>query len=368
MDRSWYRIALRGVSRASFARSLVIIGAALGVFLSTSSPVLAQSVCNQTGGTAPTATGGSAFACGDGATAAGGVGTALGTDSAASGGNSTALGGVAIASGDFSSAVGRSAAANGAASTAVGFNSAASGENSMSFGANSAASAANAHAFGTGSVASGADSTAIGNAASATAANAVALGAGSVAGEANTVSIGAAGAERKITNMAAGVADTDGVNVSQLKETAATTLADANTYTDTVAGDTLVAANTYTDQQLNQIGGRADTAAAALAQFRQEANDRFAGIDDRLNAMDNSLHEMDRRISRQAAITAAFVQSVGMPDVGENYFGAGVGFSEGENALAATFRRRFSQRFTGSMGVARSGNESSWGLGAGFTW
>lgn len=354
MDRSWYRIALRGVSRASSARSLAIIGAALGVFLSTSAPVMAQSVCDQTGGTAPTATGGSAFACGDGATAAGGLGTAFGTDSAAGGGNSVAVGGIANASGDFSSAIGRSAAASATAATAVGFNSAASGENSMSFGANSAASAANAHAFGTGAVASGADSTAIGNAASATAANSVALGAGSVAGEDNTVSVGAAGAERKVTNVAAGVNDTDAVNVSQLNDTAATTLA---------------AANTYTDQQINQIGGLANSAAADLAQFKAEANDRFVGIDDRLNGMDESLRNMDRRISRQAAMATAQVHSLGSPEAeGESWFGVGVGRSEGSNAVAVGFRHRFTKGFSASAGVSKSSGESSVGGGVGFTW
>ncbi|MFI8716462.1 YadA-like family protein [Stenotrophomonas sp. NPDC077464] len=341
MDRSWYRIALRGVSRVALARSILITGAALGVFLSAASPVLAQSVCNQTGGTAPTATGGSAFACGDGATAGGGLGTAFGTDSSAAGGNAVAVGGLANASGEFTTALGRSATSSGDATTAVGFNSAATGSNSIAIGANS------------------------------------------VADQADTVSVGAAGAERRITNVGAGTAGTDGVNVSQLNDTAATTLnsanaytdaqadatlTEANTYADQVAGDTLVAANQYTDQQINQIGGMASGAAAALEQFRAEANDRFAGIDSRLNAMDDSLRTMDKRISRQAAMTAAFVQSSGMPDVGRNYLGAGVGWSEGENAFAATFRRRFTEHFTASVGGARSGDESSVGVGAGFTW
>lgn len=46
--------------------------------------------------------------------------------------------------------------------------------------------------------------------------NAVAIGSGSVANAANTVSVGNAGAERRITNVAAGTAVTDAVNVGQL--------------------------------------------------------------------------------------------------------------------------------------------------------
>lgn len=356
MDRSWYRNALRGVSRASFARSLVLASAALGVLLSAASPVLAQSVCNQTGGTAPTATGGSAFACGDGATAGGGLGTAFGTDSSAAGGNAVAVGGLSNASGEFTTALGRSATSSGDATTAVGFNSAATGNNSVAVGANS------------------------------------------VADQDDTVSIGAAGAERRITNVSAGTAGTDGVNVSQLNDTAATTLnsanaytdaqadatlveantytdeqadatlVEANTYADQVAGDTLVAANGYTDQQINQLSGVAAGANEALAQFRTQVEDRFTGVDQRIGAMEDAIRVMDRRISRQGAMAAALAQSLGTPEVGENWLGAGVGWSEGENAFAASFRRRFSQHFTGSVGASRSGDESAVAVGGGISW
>ncbi|MGA4029141.1 YadA family autotransporter adhesin [Ralstonia nicotianae] len=72
-------------------------------------------------------------------------------------------------------------------------------------------------AFGGAAVAAGMNSMAMGGNARAMAGNAVALGAGSVADRANTVSVGSAGKERQITNVAAGTADTDAVNVAQLK-------------------------------------------------------------------------------------------------------------------------------------------------------
>jgi autotransporter adhesin len=65
--------------------------------------------------------------------------------------------------------------------------------------------------------AKGADATAIGGNAQANAGNSVALGANSVADRANTVSVGAAGSARQITNVQAGTADSDAVNVTQLK-------------------------------------------------------------------------------------------------------------------------------------------------------
>jgi trimeric autotransporter adhesin len=65
--------------------------------------------------------------------------------------------------------------------------------------------------------ASGAEATAIGGNAQASANNSVALGTNAIADRDNSVSVGAAGNERQITNVAAGTADTDAVNVAQLK-------------------------------------------------------------------------------------------------------------------------------------------------------
>ncbi|CAB3743588.1 hypothetical protein LMG24238_07102 [Paraburkholderia sediminicola] len=67
------------------------------------------------------------------------------------------------------------------------------------------------------SQATGAESVAIGGNARSLAVSSVAIGSNSVADRANTMSVGAAGAERQITNVAAGTADTDAVNVAQLR-------------------------------------------------------------------------------------------------------------------------------------------------------
>ena len=79
---------------------------------------------------------------------------------------------------------------------------------------------------------------AIGNGASVSAEGGVALGVGSVADRANAVSVGNAKLNRQITNVAAGTADTDAVNVSQLKDVKAealkhTTLSDGKNTTVT---------------------------------------------------------------------------------------------------------------------------------------
>ncbi|WP_080426467.1 YadA family autotransporter adhesin [Burkholderia ubonensis] len=101
---------------------------------------------------------------------------------------------------------GTAAAASGTEAVAVGGNTLASGTGSTAIGPG-------AHASGTGSVAIGGNATTPAN-------NAVALGPGTVAERDNTVSFGnaATGLTRTLTNVSAGVAPTDAVNVQQLND------------------------------------------------------------------------------------------------------------------------------------------------------
>ncbi|MBM2774535.1 collagen-binding trimeric autotransporter adhesin [Burkholderia territorii] len=134
-------------------------------------------------------------------------------DPSGSGAGSVQLGAGADAAGSNSTAIGNSASATAGGSTAIGQGSVASGENSTS--------------LGQGSNASGSGSTAIGQNANAAGNNSVALGAGSTADRDNAVSVGSAGAERQITNVAAGTAPTDAVNVQQMNNAAHSARQDA---------------------------------------------------------------------------------------------------------------------------------------------
>jgi autotransporter adhesin len=113
--------------------------------------------------------------------------------------------------------MGFNAAATGVNAIAIGSGATATG--SVAMGANAAAANGGA-AYGDNSVATGANAAAFGPGAQATAANAVAIGSGSVASAPNTVSFGSAGNERRLTNVAAGIAPTDAVNVGQLSSMA----------------------------------------------------------------------------------------------------------------------------------------------------
>ncbi len=166
--------------------------------------------------------------------------TAIGAYSAAWGDYSTATGMFAKAEGDLATANGFNSTASGAQATTLGYKSEASHDYSMALGSWAATGNQYATAVGYASAANAYRSTAIGDFAKANAEKSVALGAGSVAdrvadvtgygapsGAANNstwtstsgaVSVGsvADGITRQITNVAAGYADTDAVNVAQL--------------------------------------------------------------------------------------------------------------------------------------------------------
>jgi autotransporter adhesin len=133
-------------------------------------------------------------------------------------------------------------AANAYSATAIGTNAKATGDGAVALGDAAIAIADKATAIGRGATAGAVNSTAMGAGANATAANSVALGAGStttanlssagynpgstvLSGTASAangeVSVGSAGKERRVTNVAAGSAAPDAVNVCQLKSEAA---------------------------------------------------------------------------------------------------------------------------------------------------
>ena len=110
--------------------------------------------------------------------------------------------------GDFSNATCPTCAANVSSATAIGNSASATTANSVAVGQSASVLAVNGTAIGAGAVVqSGAT-------------NAVAIGQGSIASAPNTVSFGSPGNERRLTNVAAGIAPTDAVNVAQLNSVA----------------------------------------------------------------------------------------------------------------------------------------------------
>jgi trimeric autotransporter adhesin len=149
------------------------------------------------------ATGSSSTAVGDSSSASQSRATAVGATSRASGDSSTALGAFAFALGDESTSVGAVSEAGGNQSTALGSHAYTLADQGVAVGYR-------AHTADVGAMALGTNAQAL-------AQGSVAIGQDSVAKDANTVSLGNDSLQRRITNMAAGIDPTDGVNVSQLQ-------------------------------------------------------------------------------------------------------------------------------------------------------
>ncbi|AXF25516.1 adhesin [Burkholderia pyrrocinia] len=105
-----------------------------------------------------------------------------------------------------------------------------------------------------------ADAGSIGSTATATGKNAVAVGQGSVADRDNSFSVGAKGSERQITNVAAGSAPTDAVNVQQLNDNLTSASTQAKSYTDQRIGQVY---NSFNDLKKDMYGGVASAMAVA---------------------------------------------------------------------------------------------------------
>ena len=191
------------------------------------------------------ATDGNASALGADAIASNIESTAIGHGTAASGASSTALGSRAKAAGTAGVGIGMLANATKDYSIAIGGESSSTADNSIAIGRKSSVSENDGIAIGTRSNASAVKSIAIGDGASATTADGVAIGSKSVAStaagvagyNANTgrtdtyanltgatltstlggVAVGTTDQTRQINYVAAGTADTDAVNVAQLK-------------------------------------------------------------------------------------------------------------------------------------------------------
>ena len=102
-------------------------------------------------------------------------------------------------------------------STAFAASSIVLGNNSV-VGKNGSTTTKNSVAIGTKNTVSGSSTFVLGNSVSAAGSNSVVLGEKSDGSQSNVISVGAKGSERKIVNVATGTADTDAVNVKQLTD------------------------------------------------------------------------------------------------------------------------------------------------------
>ncbi|MEZ1581538.1 YadA-like family protein, partial [Pseudomonas aeruginosa] len=219
------------------------------------------------------------------------------------------------------------------------------------------------------SVARGAEagegSVAVGKGSSSTAAGSVALGAGAVADRDNTVSVGSAGGERQITNVRAGTAATDAVNLSQMQAADLQTLNSANHYTDSrevairqdmYAGDvnTLNSANHYTDQRIDALDN--------------SFNDALAGAYSYVRKENQQMRQEYRAIGALAMATAAI--GIGPKDLGRSQFGFGMGTVQSASAMAIGLNHYVNDStvvtFRGAIGTSKAVSGASFGVVKGW--
>ncbi|HDR9228072.1 TPA: YadA-like family protein [Burkholderia vietnamiensis] len=230
---------------------------------------------------------GGGIAIGVGAQALANSATAIGTVALAQGNTALAMGRQSAAIGDYSMALGNVADAHGTSSIALGHSALASGDRSIAIGgANPTTSdgVSNGASYdaATQTRAGGTQSVAIGAGAQTNDNNQVAIGSGSIGANnggtpvfggtaapvGGAVSFGSVGHERQIRNVAAGAADTDAVNVEQLKNvngTLSTGIANVDARVTSV-GNTLSTSIASVDQRVTNVGNSLSTSIVTATQ------------------------------------------------------------------------------------------------------
>ncbi|ECB1553880.1 autotransporter adhesin SadA [Salmonella enterica subsp. enterica serovar Augustenborg] len=220
--------------------------------------------------------------------------------------------------------------------------------------------------------AQGADSVAIGSGSIAAAENSVALGTNSVADEANTVSVGSSTQQRCITNVAAGVNNTDAVNVAQLKASEAgsvryETNADGSVnYSVLNLGD----GSGGTTRIGNVSAAVNDTDAVNYAQLKRSVEEANTYTDQKMGEMNSKIKGVENKMSGGIASAMAMA---GLPQAyapGANMTSIAGGTFNGESAVAigVSMVSESGGWVYKLQGTSNSQGDYSAAIGAGFQW
>ncbi|EBS2173549.1 autotransporter adhesin SadA [Salmonella enterica subsp. enterica serovar Telelkebir] len=220
--------------------------------------------------------------------------------------------------------------------------------------------------------AQGADSVAIGSGSIAAAENSVALGTNSVADEANTVSVGSSTQQRRITNVAAGVNNTDAVNVAQLKASEAgsvryETNADGSVnYSVLNLGD----GSGGTTRIGNVSAAVNDTDAVNYAQLKRSVEEANTYTDQKMGEMNSKIKGVENKMSggiasamAMAGLPQAYAPSANMTSIAGGTF-------NGESAVAIgiSMVSESGGWVYKLQGTSNSQGDYSAAIGAGFQW
>lgn len=226
--------------------------------------------------------------------------------------------------------------ADGQDAAAIGAGTEVSGDQSIGVGVNNKVSGHNSGAVGSNNQVSGGNTYVLGGSVITSAGNAVVLGNGSSSDRDGSVSVGSANAERQIIYVAAGVQDTDAVNLAQLRQ------ADLNLLND---------ARAYTNQHGTQI----------LSQANSYTNSRVEDLNRDLDHLEDSAYA--------AVASSIAIASLPQPtDAGYSMFSFGVGAWENQQGFAAGFSGvTGSNKFVYKV-AATANTEGDFGGGASVGW
>ena len=238
------------------------------------------------------------------------------------------------ATGQNSIAIGVNTVVTGHNSTAIGAGHQVSGNASGTFGDPNIVTGNGSYVIGNDNTIGGDNTFVLGNNISTTAQNAVVLGNDSSSDRDNTVSVGSDSNQRQIVHVAAGTADTDAVNVAQMKQS---------------SSDTVTSANSYTDTKFSYLE-------SSLKDYSLQTERRF--------------QEVDKRFDRQGAMSAAMMNMALSTNGlrGQNRVGVGAGLQGQESAIAVGYQRVVNENTSFSISGATTKDESSGGVGVGFSW
>lgn len=307
------------------------------------------------------------YAAADGAIAIGtNARTGAGTSSGLAVGNGARIMSNAVAG----TAIGVGATVSSDRALAIGTGAQASAANAISLGAGSSVTQAGGVALGSGSVASRAAGVAGYVPPGASQSQRVAIGAST--GTLAAISVGdpANGQFRQITGLAAGSADSDAVNVSQLRGVQSTmvkydTNADGSANYNSV---TLGGGNAPGTVAVHNVApGVAGTDAVNVNQLNVGLAGANAYTDARLNGLQHSIDGVARKAYAGVAAALALESAPHVP--GKTTYAAGTGYYRNQGAVGVALRRTSdSGRWSVTGGVAASAGGVAARLGVSGVW
>ncbi|RLZ08829.1 hypothetical protein EAH57_07330 [Acinetobacter sp. 2JN-4] len=281
---------------------------------------------------------------------------------------------LAKAEGSQSIAIGVRAVAQGEQSIAIGVGNQVTGNNSGAIGDPNIVSGNGSYAVGNNNTVSGDNTFVLGNDVNTSATNAVVLGNASASDRNNTVSVGSAGSERQIIHVAAATADTDAVNLKQMKDADAVALTSAKNYTD-ITATTLRGEAITESKRVNKAISDGDVATLTSAKSYTDTRVKnlessFTNLSQRIDQNNRSIRK-NREIAAQGIAGIAAMSNIPMPAIqGISSVGVGMGYYDNESAIAIGASHYFEGGYAvkGAFSSGFQDQSTSVGVGVSYSW